>query len=57
MLSLQLIGFYDFLWSNVDQYTFEPLKCLMTSGSFKSIETIDSFFMWVSFLVLLFMYL
>ena len=38
----------------LDFYILGPLKCLMTSGSIKSIENIDSLFLWVTFLILFF---
>ena len=38
----------------LDLYILGPLKCLMTSGSIKSVETINSLFFWVSFLILFF---
>ena len=47
-------SFYDFLWFTLDLYILGPLKYLMTSGSIKSIETTNSPFLWVSFLILFF---
>ena len=52
--SIYFFGFYDFLWFTLNLYIPEPLKCLMTSGSIKSIETTNSQFLWVSFLFLFF---
>ena len=52
--SIYFFGFYDFLWFTLDLYILEPLKCLMTSGSIKTIETTNSLFLWVSFLILFF---
>ena len=45
---------YDFLWFTLDLYILGPLKCLMTSGSIKNIETTNFLFLWVSFLILFF---
>ena len=52
--SIYFFGFYDFLWLMLDLYILGPLKCLMTSGSCKIIETINSLFLRVSFLILVF---
>ena len=52
--SIYFFGSYDFLWFTLDLYILRPLKCLNTSGSIKSIETTNSMFLWVSFLILFF---
>ena len=52
--SIYFFVFYDFLWFTLNFYILGPLKCLMTSGSIKSIETTNSLFLWVSFLILFF---
>ena len=52
--SIYLFVFYDLLWFTLDLYILGPLKCVMTSGSIKSIETTNSLFLWVSFLILFF---
>ena len=49
--SKYFFGFYDFLWFTLDLYILGPLKCLMTSGS---IVTANSLFLWVYFLILFF---
>ena len=46
--------FYDFLWLTLDLYILGPLKCLMTSGSIKSIDSTNSLYLWVAFLILFF---
>ena len=52
--SIYFLGFYDFLWFTLDLYILGSLKCLMTSGGIKSIETTNSLFLCVSFLILFF---
>ena len=52
--SIYFFGSYDFLWFTLGLYILRPLKCLNTSGSIKSIETTNSMFLWVSFLILFF---
>ena len=52
--SIYFFGSYDFLWFTLDLYILRPLKCLNTFGSIKSIETTNSMFLWVSFLILFF---
>ena len=52
--SVYFFGFYDFFWFMLDLYILGPLKCLMISGSFKIIETTNSLFLRISFLILVF---
>ena len=49
--------FFGFLYFTVDLYLFEPLKRLLTFASVKSIDTIDSLFLWMFFLFFSLMYL
>ena len=44
--SINFFGFYDFLWFTLDLHILSLLKCLMISGSIKSIETTNSLFLW-----------
>ena len=44
--SIYFFGFHDFLWFALDLYILWLLKCLMISGSIKSIETTNSLFLW-----------
>ena len=52
--SIYFLCFYDFLWFTLDLYLLGPLKSLMIFGSIKSIETTNSLFLWVPFLILFF---
>ena len=52
--AIYIFGFYDFLWFTLDLHILGSLKYLMTSGSIKSIESINSLFLWVPFLILFF---
>ena len=46
--------YYEFLWFTLDLYILGSLKCLMTSGSIKSIMITNSLFLCVYFLILFF---
>ena len=48
---IYFFSFFDFFWFTLDLYILGPLKCLMTSGS---IVTANSLFLWVSLLILFF---
>ena len=50
--SIYFFVFYDFLWFTLDLYIPGALKCEITSGSIKSIETTNPLVLWASFLIL-----
>ena len=50
--SIYIFGFYDLLCFTLDFYILGPLKCLMIPRSIKRIETTNSLFLWVPFLIL-----
>ena len=52
--SIYYFRYYDFLWFTLDLYILGSLKCLITSGSIKSIMITNSLFLWFSFLILFF---
>ena len=53
--SIYFFGFNDFLLFTLDLNILGPLKCLVTSGSIKSIETTNSLFLWAPFLIQFFL--
>ena len=52
--SIYIFSFYDLLCFTLALYILGPLSCLIKLESIKSIDTSNSLFLWVSFLILFF---